>query len=107
MQGPEYPYVYADTHIYMLFDGSLQNQDAWGQAYEMCHGHYANQLNNAWGVSSGVVVGEYSLDYKNYPGFPYDDNAKNSLKNLLLDEQRVSQDMIDSGWYETNGSKKG
>lgn len=55
----------------------------------MCTGHYSNQLKNAWGVSSGVVVGEYSLDYKNYPSYPYDDNAKKSLQNLLLAEQKL------------------
>jgi len=49
----------------MLFDPSLGGLDAWGQADKMCNGYYQQNLANA-DISSGVVVGEWSMDYPRY-----------------------------------------
>lgn len=40
-------------------------------------------------VASGVVVGEYSLDFRQYPQFPYAADQLKTLQDLLLAQQKV------------------
>lgn len=40
-------------------------------------------------IASGVVVGEYSMDFLTFPDFPYDAQTKKALQDLLLAQQQV------------------
>lgn len=53
-------------------------------------GWTSQQLDKVKGkVASGVVVGEYSLDFKSYPKYPYSDADLKALQDLLLAQQKV------------------
>ena len=40
-------------------------------------------------IANGVVVGEYSLDFRQYPKYPYTPEQLTKLQNLLLAQQKV------------------
>ncbi|GAB5037176.1 glucan-beta-glucosidase [Nannochloropsis oceanica] len=90
---PEYPRnIFADAHIYMMFDDAVADLDAAGQAQNFCRedNHYRQQLERAGGVGSGVVVGEYSMDFRKWPtSFPYSNETLTGLQDLLLVQQHL------------------
>lgn len=45
-------------------------------------------------VASGVVVGEYSLDFRQYPQYPYNPEQLKALQDLLLAQQKVSGSVV-------------
>ena len=89
LQPPKYQNVYADSHQYMLFDPALWKLGPIAQT-NICQGYNTKQLDTVKGkIASGVVIGEYSLDFLTFPDFPYDAETKKSLQDLLMAEQKM------------------
>lgn len=90
LQPPQYHNIYADSHLYMLFDPALWKLGAKAQTNNICQGYTTTQLEKVKGkIASGVVIGEYSLDFLTFPDFPYDAETEKNLQNLLLAEQKM------------------
>ncbi len=89
LQPPKYQNVFADSHFYMLFDPALWKLGPEAQTNNICKGYTSQQLQKVKGkVASGVVVGEYSMDFLSYPAFPLKDATKKALQDLLLAQQK-------------------
>jgi len=74
----------------MLFDPALWKLGPKAQTNNICQGYSTTQLDKVKGkIASGVVVGEYSLDFLTFPAFPYDAETKKNLQDLLLAEQKM------------------
>jgi hypothetical protein len=65
---PQYQNVYADAHIYMLFDPALKEMNAAEQAARKCS--YDRPNLEQVDIACGTVVGEWSMDYPKYPAYP-------------------------------------
>lgn len=90
MQPPKYQRVALDAHPYLLFDPALAKLDAKGQTNFICQGYVTQQqLQKVKGkVASGVVIGEWSMDFLSYPAFPLEAGEKKALQDLMLAQQK-------------------